>query len=89
VKEITKKQKLSTIPHVLEIMACPLIAFRYNYLIISAPMLIKLSPILQVFARQREEKKEQPLTRKEWINADRIVMAILIISVIIGAIIFS
>jgi hypothetical protein len=52
-------------------------------------MLIKLNPILQVFARQKEEKKERPLSRKEWINVDRIVMIALILSVIIGAIIFS
>ena len=52
-------------------------------------MLIKLNPILQVFARQKEEKATRPLSRKEWINADRIVMLILIIGVIIGAIIFS
>lgn len=56
-------------------------------------MLIKLNPILQVFARQKEESERegaaQPLSRKEWINADRIVMAILILGVIAGAIIFS
>lgn len=52
-------------------------------------MLLKLSSILQVFARQKEEKKERPLTRKEWINLDRIVMVTLVIAVIAGAIIFS
>lgn len=52
-------------------------------------MLIKLNPILQVFARRKEEKAERPLSRKEWINADRIVMIILILSVIVCAIIFS
>jgi len=52
-------------------------------------MLIKLNPILQVFARRKEERAEQPLSRKEWINADRIVMLILIVGVIVGAIIFS
>ncbi|WP_165503628.1 hypothetical protein [Pedobacter hiemivivus] len=52
-------------------------------------MLIKLNSILHIFARQKEEKAERPLTRKEWINADRIVMLVLILSVIIGAIIFS
>lgn len=52
-------------------------------------MLVKLNPILQVFARQKEERAERTLTRKEWINADRIVMAILFIGVIAGAIIFS
>jgi len=53
------------------------------------PMLINLNPILQVFARQKEEKKERQLDRKDWINADRIVMIILFLGVIIGAIVFS
>ncbi|ACU02690.1 MULTISPECIES: hypothetical protein [Pedobacter] len=52
-------------------------------------MLIKLHSILQVFARQKEEKKEKPLSRKDWINVDRMVMIALLLSVIIGAIIFS
>ena len=53
-------------------------------------MLIKLNPIAQIFARQKEEDKAaHPLTKKDWINADRIVMIILFVSVIIGAIIFS
>lgn len=52
-------------------------------------MLIKLNSILHIFARQKEEKVAHHLTRKEWINVDRIVMIILILSVIIGAIIFS
>ena len=52
-------------------------------------MLIKLNPILQVFARRKEERVERALSRKEWINADRIVMLMLILGVIIGAIIFS
>ncbi len=52
-------------------------------------MLIKLNPIAQIFARQKEEKVAKPLTKKDWVNADRIVMVILFASVIIGAIIFS
>ena len=52
-------------------------------------MLINLKPILQVFARKKEEKKERQLDRKDWINADRIVMIILFLGVIIGAIVFS
>ncbi|WP_316816387.1 hypothetical protein [Pedobacter nyackensis] len=52
-------------------------------------MLIKLNPFLHVFARRKEEKAERPLSRKEWINVDRIVMIILILAVIIGAVIFS
>lgn len=64
-------------------------------------MLVKLYPIFQVFARRKEdgagvaesmehtERTERPITRKEWINADRVVMLILILGVIIAAIIFS
>lgn len=53
-------------------------------------MLIKLNPIAQLFARQKEEEKAaKSLTKKDWINVDRIVMVILFVSVIIGAIIFS
>lgn len=52
-------------------------------------MLVKLNPILHVFARRKEERAERPLTRKEWINVDRIVMIILIVGVIVGAVIFS
>lgn len=52
------------------------------------PMIIKL-PLFQAFARQKEEIEQKELTQKQWINADRIVMLILFISVIIGAIIFS
>lgn len=52
------------------------------------PMITKLS-LLQTFARQKEEIEQKELTRKQWINADRIVMLILFLSVIIGAIVFS
>ena len=52
------------------------------------PMIIKL-PLLQAFARQKETIETKELTRKQWINADRIVMVILFISVIAGAIFFS
>ncbi|WP_165500354.1 hypothetical protein [Pedobacter psychroterrae] len=51
-------------------------------------MITKL-PLLQAFARQKEEIEQKELTQKQWINADRIVMLILFLSVIIGAIIFS
>lgn len=51
-------------------------------------MIIKL-PLFQTFARQKEEIEQKELSQKQWINADRIVMLILFISVIIGAIIFS
>jgi hypothetical protein len=52
-------------------------------------MLIKLNPIFQTFARHREEKVESALTRQQWIVADRILMMILFVSVIILAIAFS
>lgn len=52
-------------------------------------MLIKLNPFLQVFARRKEERAERPLSRKEWINVDRVVMVVILVAVIIGAIIFS
>lgn len=64
-------------------------------------MLVKLYPILQVFARRKEEgaaraektreaeKTERQMTHKEWINADRVVMLILVLGVIIAAIIYS
>ena len=53
-----------------------------------SPMITKL-PLLQAFARQKEEIEQKGLTQKQWINADRIVMLVLFISVIIGAIVFS
>jgi hypothetical protein len=52
-------------------------------------MLSKPYFILQVFARQKEEKKERPLTKSEWIQVDRIVIILLFAAVIIGAILFS
>ena len=51
-------------------------------------MIIKL-PLLQAFARQREVVEQRELTKKQWINADRIVMLVLFLSVIAGALIFS
>lgn len=52
-------------------------------------MLMKLSSIAPTFARQKVEKVEKPLTRQEWINADRIVIAVLFLATIVAAIIFS
>ncbi len=52
-------------------------------------MLIKLSPIFQSYARHKEERIEKALTRKQWIMADRILMALIFASVIIAAVIFS
>jgi hypothetical protein len=54
-------------------------------------MIIKLDTSIFRLARPKAEtvrKVEIPLTRAQWINADRIVMAIMFIAVIIGAIIF-
>ena len=55
---------------------------------VTRPMITKLS-LLQAFARQKEAVEQKELTRKQWINADRIVMIALFLSVIIGAVIFS
>jgi len=52
-------------------------------------MIIKLNPIVQVFSRRRDLGATEQLTRKDWVNADRIVMLILFIGVIIGAVVFS
>ncbi|MES2829519.1 MAG: hypothetical protein V4687_15265 [Bacteroidota bacterium] len=52
-------------------------------------MLIKSPSLLHVFARQKEEVEAKPLSRDQWVQADRIVMAILFIAVIFGAILFS
>ena len=52
-------------------------------------MLIKSFTVLQAFARQKEESEVKPITRNQWINADRIVMIVLFLSVILGAVLFS
>jgi len=52
-------------------------------------MVNKLNPTISTFARQERVKQDQPLTKKQWINIDRIVMIVLFIGVIAGAIIFS
>ena len=52
-------------------------------------MLIKLNPIFPAFARHERVRQERVLTKKHWVNIDRIVMAALFLSVIAGAIIFS
>lgn len=52
-------------------------------------MLIKLNPIFHTYARHREEKVESALTRHQWIVADRIIMIVMFISVILLAIVFS
>ncbi|GGC73457.1 hypothetical protein GCM10011387_28800 [Pedobacter quisquiliarum] len=52
-------------------------------------MLIKLNPVFPSYARHREEKIEQALSKQQWIFADRIVMLIMLLAVITGAIVFS
>ncbi|WP_316831400.1 hypothetical protein [Pedobacter aquatilis] len=54
-------------------------------------MLIKLDNSVFKLARQKaqtEEKVAIPLTRTQWINADRIVMAAMFVATIAGAILF-
>ncbi|WP_197413219.1 hypothetical protein [Pedobacter sp. Leaf176] len=54
-------------------------------------MIIKLDTSVFKLARQKvqtEEKIFSPLTRTQWINADRIVMAAMFIVTIAGAILF-
>ncbi|WP_316746324.1 hypothetical protein [Pedobacter gandavensis] len=52
-------------------------------------MLSKSFSIFHVFARQNKEKTSRVLTKKEWVNADRIVLLFLLLATIVGAIIFS
>ncbi|EDM37261.1 hypothetical protein PBAL39_08966 [Pedobacter sp. BAL39] len=52
-------------------------------------MLSKSYSISQIFARQKEEKKAKSLSRQDWIKADRVVMMLLFIAVIVGAVLFS
>jgi len=52
-------------------------------------MLIKSPSIFHAFARQKEETQSKPLSRQQWIIADRIVMMILFLMVVAGAVVFS
>jgi len=53
-------------------------------------MLVKLNLISPAFARhERVRRDKAALTKKQWVNADRIVMALLFLGVIAGAVIFS
>lgn len=52
-------------------------------------MIIKVQSLLFPYARQREEKQPKVLTRKDRINADRVVMLALFLLTIAGAILFS
>ncbi len=51
-------------------------------------MIIKL-PISFSYARHKEEKISKPLTQKERVAADRLVMILLFLFTVIGAVIFS
>jgi len=54
-------------------------------------MIVKLDTSVFKFVRQKaqtEEKIVKPLTRAQWITADRIVMAVMFIATIIGSILF-
>jgi hypothetical protein len=52
-------------------------------------MIIKLNTPLSLFVRQKEKAASKPLTRKEKIEADRIVMSALLLLAIIAAVVFS
>ncbi|WP_174238642.1 hypothetical protein [Pedobacter sp. L105] len=52
-------------------------------------MLIKLNPIFPAFARQERVRRQNALTKKQWVSVDRVVMIILLVGVIAGAVIFS
>jgi len=54
-------------------------------------MIIKLDTSVFKLARQKVQTQERittPLTRAQWINADRIVMGAMFIATIAGAILF-
>ena len=54
-------------------------------------MIIKLDTSVFRLARQKaeiEKKVSAPLTKEQWINADRIVMAVMFIATVTGAILF-
>lgn len=54
-------------------------------------MIIKLDTSLFRLSRAKDEslrKEVKPLTRAEWINADRVVMAALFLIAILGSIFF-
>jgi len=54
-------------------------------------MIIKLDTLIFRLIRPKTgtaKKESVPLTRKQWINADRIIIAIMFILTIVGAILF-
>ena len=53
------------------------------------PMIIKTQSILFPYARQKEDKKPVQIAKKNRVNADRVVMILLFIVIIIVAVIFS
>lgn len=52
-------------------------------------MLVKLNLLFPPLARKERPAKKAVLTKKQWVNADRIVMLLLFLSVIIAAVVFS
>lgn len=52
-------------------------------------MLVKMNLSLPVFARHAREKQQTVISRKHWINIDRMVMILLFAGMIAGALIFS
>ena len=52
-------------------------------------MIIKIQSILFPYARQKEDKKPVQLAKKDRVYADRVVMILLFIVIIVAAVIFS
>jgi len=52
-------------------------------------MIIKMQSILFPYAGQKEDKKPMVLTKRDKINADRLVMILLFAVMVIVAVIFS
>lgn len=52
-------------------------------------MLVKLNLLSSAFARHEHVRQEKALTKKQWVNVDRVVMILLFAGVIAGAILFS
>jgi|GEM_PF-844751 len=62
----------------------------FIHLLKTSIMLVKLNLISPAFARrERVTRNKAALTKKQWVNADRIVMAILFLVVVAGAVFFS
>lgn len=52
-------------------------------------MVIKMNLTLPTFARQERVKQEVPLSKKQWINIDRVVILLLFAAAITAAVLFS